>query len=130
MWEAQRQQTDAVSVFTLRSDHAYAAQHYGAYNKNVARGWESKSVESQIESAESSRAPLANEKLTSERSELLRKKETLLLSRTRVLNDMHSCTHERYRVILENALAHLENQLAELEENRVATAPKTATAVG
>lgn len=43
---------------------------------------------------------------------------------------MHSCTHERYRVILENALAHLEKQLAEIEKDQVATAPRTATAVG
>jgi hypothetical protein len=80
----------------------------------VARGWESKSVEEQIQaSAGRSREP-RRERLTPQQIEIERKRDGLLLQRTRVLRDLANCTHERYRQTLENGLAYLEQQLREL----------------
>jgi hypothetical protein len=54
----------------------------------MARGWESKSVESQIDMAED-RTAIARARVLSEESlDLLRKKESILMSRTRVVRDL------------------------------------------
>jgi hypothetical protein len=78
----------------------------------MARGWDSKSVESQIESA----ATRKTEEKTPQRSpaeiEQLREWEGLMMSRTRVLHQMETCQNPRYRVILDKALADLEVKLA------------------
>ena len=80
----------------------------------MARGWESKSVESQIESAESRRGPRGAQ-LTPEEIRRVREKESLQLSRTRVLHDLESARNPRYRETLSAALKHLEEKLASLE---------------
>ncbi|HEY6392311.1 MAG TPA: hypothetical protein VIX89_13580, partial [Bryobacteraceae bacterium] len=54
----------------------------------MARGWESKSVEDQIESAEARRAATRGKQLTAMEAERIRQREHLLLSRTRVLHDI------------------------------------------
>jgi hypothetical protein len=79
----------------------------------MARGWESKSVESQMEAAESRRATGAVAK-TEEEIRRQRERESLELSRKRVLKDIESATHPRYRQQLEAALAHLDKQLKAL----------------
>lgn len=78
----------------------------------MARGWESKSVESQIESAENKRpnGPIPTEQEIARQ----RQKESLELSKTRILHDLERATHPRYRETLKAALAHLEKRLAEL----------------
>ena len=53
-------------------------------------------------------------KLSTEQMELERKRDSLLLHRTRVMNDLESCENARYRKTLEDGLAYLEGQLAEL----------------
>ena len=81
----------------------------------MARGWESKSVESQIESAELRREQLAATKATAEETEKQRQREGFQLHRVRVLRDIekaHSCG---YREQLEAALQHLDKRIAELE---------------
>jgi hypothetical protein len=79
----------------------------------MARGWESKSVEAQIDMAE---APLSAESktLSPETIELLRKKETILLSRTRVVRELSTATNQRYKEVLSKALAGLDAQLSTL----------------
>jgi len=79
----------------------------------VARGWESKSVQAQIESA---RARQGEHRviLTAQEIEVERKRDSLLLHRTRVLRDLASCQDIRYRSTLEQGLAYLEGQLVEL----------------
>jgi hypothetical protein len=79
----------------------------------VARGWESKSVEAQIESANQRRGE-DKFRLTPEQLETQRKCESLLLHRTRVLADLEKCTDERYCRTLSDGLAFLEQQLAAL----------------
>ena len=79
----------------------------------MARGWESKSVEAQIDSANQRRTE-GKIRLTSEQLEAQRKRESLLLHRTRVLSDLEKCNDERYRKTLSDGLAYLEQQLVAL----------------
>ena len=79
----------------------------------MARGWESKSVEAQIESANLSRGE-GKLRLTADQLEAERKRDSLLLHRTRVLSDLEKCSDERYRKTLSDGLAFLEQQLGAL----------------
>jgi hypothetical protein len=80
----------------------------------MARGWESKSVETQIDMAED-RSAIARAKVLSEESlDLLRKKESILMSRTRVVRDLENAQNPRYKVVLSKALADLDAQLSTL----------------
>ena len=75
----------------------------------MARGWESKSIESQIEAAEARRAgtgPVVS-------AEEL-KRNSLLLSRTRILREIAAARHPRHRETLEASLKFLDEKLAEL----------------
>ena len=80
----------------------------------MARGWESKSVESQIESAAASYAKQNGNHKTPEQIERERQREGLELSRKRVLNDLSTATHQRYRESLELALKFLDDKIAAL----------------
>jgi hypothetical protein len=84
----------------------------GEYNFAVARGWESKSVESQQEDARSGTEPRS--RLTQEQREAEARKQGLRLSRSRILEQIRSSTNPRYRAGLEHALAAIEEQLARL----------------
>jgi hypothetical protein len=81
----------------------------------MARGWESKSVEDQIEAAESRRAATRGKQLTAMEAERTKQREHLLLSRTRVLHDLEHANNPRYQEILRAALKHLDDKLLELE---------------
>jgi hypothetical protein len=80
----------------------------------MARGWESKDVESQVQD----RKTVADNKGQGPKSaEQIRKeqeKRGLALSRTRILNSLESATHPNHRKSLEAALAHLDKKIAEL----------------
>jgi hypothetical protein len=80
----------------------------------MARGWESKSVEAQIDMAESRSAAAQAKVLSQETLDLLRKKESILMSRTRVLRDLQNAQNPRYKVVLNKALADLDAQLTNL----------------
>ncbi len=88
----------------------------------MARGWESKSVESQIESAETHVRPPLNEQASPEKLELLRKRESINLSRTRVLRELEASQNPRYRDMMQKALADLNSELRRLEHGAVRTA--------
>jgi hypothetical protein len=79
----------------------------------MARGWESKSVESQIESAGSDRTAPAAKRRDPETAEAIRKKQTLLLARAHLLAQMEACQNPRHLAMIENALADLEKSLAQ-----------------
>jgi hypothetical protein len=81
----------------------------------MARGWESKSVESQIESAQQVRKSGTAPALTPDQVSRAREREGLQLSRTRVLHDLEHASNPRYRQTLEAALAHLDRRLSELQ---------------
>lgn len=81
----------------------------------MARGWESKAVESQIEAAEQhsyrgSQAPRPSK----EQLQMERDRESIELSRTRVLHDLASATNPKYRVLLERSLEFLDQKLRAL----------------
>ena len=80
----------------------------------MARGWESKSVEDQIDMAEARRINSRAKVLSEEAIEALRKKESILMSRTRVVRDIESAQNPRYRAVLTKALADLDAQLSTL----------------
>ena len=80
----------------------------------MARGWASKSVRSEIEApATRGAAPQAHE-VSDEVLDLLRKKESILMSRSRVVRDIENARNPRYKVVLCKALADLDAQLAAL----------------
>lgn len=81
--------------------------------RNMARGWESKAVEAQIESAQQ-RAAQAARKLTPQQATEEMKRDSLLLQRTRILRELQNCRDPRYRQTLFSGLQYLETQLAAL----------------
>ena len=81
----------------------------------MARGWESKSVEDQKNAAESARAAAPKPKLTPEQRERQATRDGLLLSRTRTLNALQGACDARYRALLETTLAHVDEQLKQLD---------------
>ncbi len=89
----------------------------------MARGWESKSVESQIEDADRLER---GEVLTPEQRELRRKRESLELSRRRVLQDLAAARSEIHRAALEKALAFLDEEIRKLAGDETAGTPGPA----
>jgi hypothetical protein len=83
----------------------------------MARGWESKSVEDQMHAAESARGTAAKRKLTPEEMERQAKRDGLLLSRTRTLNALQGACDARYKSLLETTLAHIDDELKQLDAN-------------
>jgi hypothetical protein len=67
-----------------------------------------------METSQSNREETAKKRLTPEVAAALRKKETLLLARAHLQQQMQVSQHPRHRVMLQNALADLEKQLADL----------------
>ena len=80
----------------------------------MARGWESKSIESQQELAREQQVD-SRPKLSEEAKKLQREREGLLLSRARVLKQLEASNNERYSEVLRQALAELEQRIASLK---------------
>ena len=80
----------------------------------MARGWESKAVEAQIETFEDSGRSRPAARLSPAQIHAMREKDGLLLSRTRVLHDIEGCRNPRYKQILSETLAFLDQKLAQL----------------
>jgi hypothetical protein len=84
-----------------------------AYNVPVARGWESKSIEEQQASALSDSSP-HKPHFTPAQLEMQRKKQDILLSRQRTLQQLQAAQNPRHREMLQGALADLDAQLLHL----------------
>jgi N-methylhydantoinase A/oxoprolinase/acetone carboxylase beta subunit len=82
----------------------------------MARGWESKAVESQVQEFESKENRAYKRQLTQAQIEIRRQREILLLSRARVEKQLQSIQDARYREQLSRALADLDAQLSKLNE--------------
>lgn len=80
----------------------------------MARGWESKDVESQVEANRATEQKAAPGHKSPEQIEREQQCKDLQLSRTRILNELAAATHPNHRKSLEAALAHLEKKIAEL----------------
>jgi hypothetical protein len=80
----------------------------------MARGWESKDVESQVEAAEAPAQKPSSGPKTPEQLQREQERKDLQLSRTRIANDLATATHPNHRKSLEAALAHLDKKIADL----------------
>jgi hypothetical protein len=81
----------------------------------MARGWESKDVESQQDLAEQRERDRQRTRLTQDELELQGKRESLHLDRTRLLHDLASARHPRHAEMIRQALNHIESKLAALQ---------------
>ncbi len=79
----------------------------------MARGWESKSVQEQIATAKERHGEQCVH-LTPEQRDNERKRDSLLLQRTRMMKQMETCGEGRYRQTLQDGLSFLEKQLTDL----------------
>lgn len=78
----------------------------------MARGWESKSVEAQIEDNKSTSSKQDSSRpLTQEEVHHKSHRANLQLSRQRILQQLESSTNERYSEMLRRSLADLEGEL-------------------
>ena len=78
----------------------------------MARGWESKSVEEQIDMAETRKTSVNQKMLNPKELDQLRKIESIQLSRTRVIRELDAAQNPRYKGVLNKALADLDAKLA------------------
>ena len=84
----------------------------------MAKGWESKGVEAQVEDSKTKNPGKTKLQLTSAQIEARRRRQVLLLARTRVQRDLELSQHERHTEQLNRALADLEAQLSALEDSK------------
>lgn len=82
----------------------------------MARGFESKQVESQQE--EAARPRITSPALSADEAERLDRRRTLELSRARLTADLQRASVPAHRKMLEQALEALDAQLRELTPNR------------
>jgi hypothetical protein len=80
----------------------------------MARGWESKDVEAQVEASETRSSGSGHETKSSQEQFRDQSIKDLQLSRIRIVNDLASATNPNHRKSLEAALAHLDKKIAEL----------------
>jgi uncharacterized FlaG/YvyC family protein len=81
----------------------------------MARGWESKSVESQMEEAKDEQAAGGKQRLTdAERKDQI-ERDNLKLSRAYVVSQIEASTNERYTESLRQALSEIDRKLASLK---------------
>ena len=81
----------------------------------MSRGWESKDVESQMEEAALRRAAPKQTPPTPEQLRIESERESLELSRTRVLQDLEKAANPRYQELLKKSLMFLDGKLAALD---------------
>jgi hypothetical protein len=81
----------------------------------MARGFESKQVESQQE--EAARPKTSGQPLSPEEAERVDRRRTLELSRARLKADLQRATVPAHKKMLEQALAAIDEQLLELAPN-------------
>ena len=79
----------------------------------MARGWESKGVESQIEDRERHRST-ARDRDSAEQRERDQKRAGFEMSRRRIQRELETSHTETHRAALRNALAFLEEELKKI----------------
>ena len=83
-------------------------------NDPMARGWESKSVESQIEERAAERDRGGAREQSRDVRELESRRHSIELSRQRVERELQTARSETHRTALQNALHHLDSELRKL----------------
>jgi hypothetical protein len=89
----------------------------------MARGWESKSVEQQ-QAEMSERRKTVRAPISPEQQRRNRKREGLLLSRGRLTQQLQAASNRHHRQMLEQAIAELDHQLASFEQVTDSTSRK------
>lgn len=84
----------------------------------MSRGWESKAVEDQIASGEADKGARPKRPASQQAREMQAQRDSLVLSRTEVLNRLHATRNDRYRAQLQLALEHIEGKLRDLDRKR------------
>ena len=84
----------------------------------MARGWESKAVADQIEEGESRQAASRQDETSPEERQLKERRDSLLLSKSRLLQQLERATNPAYRNVLLNGLKSVEKELEELGPQR------------
>ncbi len=87
------------------------------YNEAMARGWESKSVEAQMEEVQDEVAG-AKRQLTDGEKKGQHERDSLKLSRAYVIHQIEASTNERYTESLQQALNEIDRKLASLDTVR------------
>jgi len=82
----------------------------------MAKGWESKSVESQVEDSQAQDSGKRGVQLTPAQLDTRRRREVLFLSRSRVERDLQLSQDQRYRDLLTRALSDIEAQISALDK--------------
>jgi hypothetical protein len=80
----------------------------------MARGWESKSVEMQIEATQSRLSGVLGEGRSAQEIVLIREKESLRLSRIRVVRELETSKNPRYLQLLTLELKALDAKIGKL----------------
>ena len=80
----------------------------------MARGWESKTVEAQIEESSSENSPNPEHRVSPEERQTIFRKKDLMLSRKRILQQLQLNPNERYSELLRRTLAGLDAEIAAL----------------
>ena len=84
----------------------------------MARGWESKGVEGQVQERETKEDRKNKKQVSKDQVEVRRQRGILMLSRARVEIQLQGAPAERYREQLMRALADIDSQLAKLPEEK------------
>jgi hypothetical protein len=79
----------------------------------MARGWESKSVEEQMENARQQKDAAAAQ--SAKPVHHSRQHENLVLARARLVKDLETTSNPRYKQFLEASLAEIDKQIAETD---------------
>ncbi len=85
-----------------------------AYNLVMARGWESKGVESQMDAAQEQPARPPR-RLTEEEKRRQRERQGLILARTHIQQQLDASTSEQYSESLRRAMADLDEKISALD---------------
>ena len=80
----------------------------------MARGWESKAVADQIEDAELRDANAQAPPESPDERERNQRRESLLLSKSRLLQQLERAKHPAHRSVLLNGLKAIEKELEEI----------------
>ena len=81
----------------------------------MARGWESKAIESQIEEAESRSGGSREKPADPIEMERRRTRESLELARKRILHELETSHNFRREQMLRASLQHLDEKIVELQ---------------
>jgi hypothetical protein len=80
----------------------------------MARGWESKAVADQIEEGESRKAAAPKAQTSPEERQLKDRLDSLLLSKSRLLQQLERATRSAHRNVLLNGLKAVEKEIEEV----------------